>query len=56
VGASSLFDLEARRSSVSAQSTLFDLRRERLLAWVCLYRAMGGGWTLPDGRASGRPF
>lgn len=46
VGAASLFDLEdARRSLVSAQSTLIDLRRERLLAWVSLYRAMGGGWT-----------
>lgn len=46
VGAASLFDLEeARRSIVSARSTLIDLRRERLLAWVSLYRAMGGGWT-----------
>ncbi|MFT3850370.1 MAG: efflux transporter outer membrane subunit [Propionivibrio sp.] len=46
VGASSLFDLEdARRSLVFAQSNLIDLRRERLLAWVSLYRAMGGGWT-----------
>lgn len=45
-GAASLFDLEdARRSLVSAQSALIDLRRERLLAWVSLYRAMGGGWT-----------
>lgn len=45
VGAGSLFDLEdARRSVVSAQSTLIDLRRERLLAWVSLYRAIGGGW------------
>ncbi|QNG76946.1 RND transporter [Stenotrophomonas maltophilia] len=46
VGSASLFDLEdARRSLISAQSTLIDLRRERLLAWVSLYRAMGGGWA-----------
>lgn len=46
-GAASLFDLEdARRSLVSAQSTLIDLRRERLLAWISLYRSMGGGWSL----------
>jgi outer membrane protein, multidrug efflux system len=46
VGAASLFDLEdARRSLVSVQSSLIDLRRERLLAWVSLYRSMGGGWS-----------
>lgn len=46
VGAASLFDLEnARRSLVSAQSTLIDLCRERLLAWVSLYRSLGGGWS-----------
>lgn len=45
-GAVSLFDLEdARRSLVSAQSALIDLRSERLLAWVSLYRSMGGGWS-----------
>lgn len=50
VGAASLFDLEdARRSLVTAQSTLIDLHRERLLAWVSLYRSMGGGWSPPAG-------
>jgi multidrug efflux system outer membrane protein len=45
-GASSLFDLEdARRSLVAAQNTLIELRRERLLAWIALYRSMGGGWS-----------
>ena len=49
VGTSSLFDLEdARRSLITAQSTLIDLRRDRLLAWISLYRAMGGGWS-PQG-------
>jgi multidrug efflux system outer membrane protein len=45
-GAASLFDLEdARRSLVAAQSTLIDLCRERLLAWIALYRSIGGGWS-----------
>jgi NodT family efflux transporter outer membrane factor (OMF) lipoprotein len=47
-GLSSLFDLEsARRSAVLAQSTLIDLQRERVAAWITLYRALGGGWTPP---------
>lgn len=51
-GAASLFDLEdARRSLVSAQGRLVDLRRDRLLAWVSLYRSMGGGWTPPAGES-----
>lgn len=45
-GASSLFDLEdARRSLVASQSALIELRRERLLAWIALYRSVGGGWS-----------
>lgn len=45
-GASSLFDLEdARRSLVAVQSALIELRRERLLAWIALYRSTGGGWS-----------
>ncbi len=45
-GAASLFELEdARRSLVAAQSALIDLQRERLTAWIALYRATGGGWT-----------
>jgi multidrug efflux system outer membrane protein len=45
-GAANLFDLEdARRSLVAAQSTLIELRRERLLAWIALYRSTGGGWS-----------
>lgn len=55
-GASSLFDLEdARRSLVAAQSTLIELRRERLLAWIALYRSMGGGWSpTPQERLASR--
>jgi len=45
-GLGSLFELEdARRSAVQAQTTLIDLRRERVTAWISLYRALGGGWT-----------
>ncbi|WP_222864038.1 TolC family protein [Pigmentiphaga aceris] len=45
-GATSLFDLEdARRSLVAAQNTMIDLHRERLFAWIALYRSVGGGWT-----------
>ena len=47
-GLASLFELEdARRSALQAQVNLIDLDRERVAAWVALYRALGGGWT-PD--------
>lgn len=45
-GTSSLFELEdARRSLAGAQTTLIGLQRERVLAWIALYRALGGGWS-----------
>jgi NodT family efflux transporter outer membrane factor (OMF) lipoprotein len=48
-GFGTLFELEdARRSALVAQITLIDLRRERVAAWIALYRALGGGWTEPD--------
>jgi outer membrane protein TolC len=51
-GLASLFELEdARRSAVAAQSALIDLQRERVAAWISLYRALGGGWTATDARA-----
>ena len=31
--------------TVQAEVALIDLARERLLAWINLYRALGGGWT-----------
>lgn len=41
-----LFDLEAaRRANLQAQTNVFALSNERALAWVALYRAMGGGWS-----------
>lgn len=49
-GLGSLFELEdARRSALIAQSTLVELQRERVAAWINLYRALGGGWTPADG-------
>jgi outer membrane protein TolC len=48
-GFGSLFELEeARRNALVAQNTLIDLRRERVAAWIALYRALGGGWTAPN--------
>ena len=48
-GLASLFELEdARRSAVQAQSSLIELQRERVAAWIALYRALGGGWSASD--------
>lgn len=56
-GVASLFELEdARRSLVSAQSALIELRRERLMAWIALYRALGGGWSPPTPANSRTPL
>jgi hypothetical protein len=42
-----LFELEeARRASLQATNSLLTLENERVLAWISLYRAMGGGWTI----------
>lgn len=52
-GLASLVELEdARRSLLAAQTTQVSLQRERLSAWVALYRAMGGGWTPEMARVS----
>ncbi len=48
-GLGSLFELEeARRSALVANSALVELQRERVAAWINLYRALGGGWTPAD--------
>jgi outer membrane protein TolC len=47
-GLASLLDLEAaRRNALQARSAVIELQRERALAWIALYRSLGGGWT-PD--------
>jgi multidrug efflux system outer membrane protein len=40
--------LEAQQQLYPAQNTLAQIRRDRLLAHVQLYKALGGGWSLPD--------
>lgn len=45
VGVGSLLDLEAaRRTAVGARDQVLAVRRERVAAWIGLYRALGGGW------------
>jgi outer membrane protein TolC len=44
-GLASLVELEdARRTALAAQSAQLSLALERNLAWVALYRALGGGF------------
>ncbi len=40
--------LEALQQLYPAQQTLAQLRRDRLVAYVQLYKALGGGWSLTD--------
>jgi NodT family efflux transporter outer membrane factor (OMF) lipoprotein len=35
---------ESRRYTLAADSTLAGVQRDRVAAWVALYRALGGGW------------
>ncbi|MEN9537999.1 MAG: hypothetical protein RLZZ126_234 [Pseudomonadota bacterium] len=46
--ASALEVEEARRMALAADAGELSLRRDRLLAWVSLYRAVGGGWERPS--------
>jgi outer membrane protein, multidrug efflux system len=49
IGAGSLIDREdARRIALNAQSALLTVQRERVVSWVTLYRALGGGWSAGD--------
>ena len=46
----SMLDLEeAERAVVSSDAAQLALHRDRLAAWLQLYRALGGGWA-PDSR------
>ena len=48
-GLASYFEvLEAQQQLYPAQNTLAQIRRDRLLSFTRLYRALGGGWTLTD--------
>jgi len=47
-GFGSLIELEeARRSKLGAETAQVSLQRERIAAWIALYRAAGGGWQSP---------
>jgi outer membrane protein, multidrug efflux system len=52
-GLGSLLELEeARRDAVQARIALIELERERVSAWIALYRALGGGWSIADNAAA----
>jgi outer membrane protein, multidrug efflux system len=45
-GLASLFELEsARRDAVAAQGALIELNKQRVLAWIGLFSALGGGFN-----------
>jgi outer membrane protein, multidrug efflux system len=47
-GLASLVELEdARRTALAAETAWVALQRERIAAWIALYRATGGGWARP---------
>lgn len=49
LGAGSLIEREdARRTALAAQSALLNVQRERVAAWISLYRSVGGGWSVAD--------
>ena len=49
VGAGSLIEREdARRIALAAQGALLAVQRERVAAWITLYRVLGGGWSAGD--------
>lgn len=44
-GLASLYELEeSRRTRLAAELAVVSLQQERVLAWIALYRAAGGGW------------
>jgi outer membrane protein, multidrug efflux system len=48
-GLASYFEiLDAQQRLYPSQHTLAEIRRNRLLAYVQLYKALGGGWNLTD--------
>ena len=46
--------LEAQQQLYPAQTTLAQIRRNRLLAYAQLYKALGGGWNLSDAQWAGQ--
>lgn len=55
-GLASLIELEdQRRVALAAETALVSLQRERIAAWIALYRAVGGGWMRPEETTAARP-
>jgi NodT family efflux transporter outer membrane factor (OMF) lipoprotein len=52
-GLGSLIELEdQRRVLLNAETALVTLQRERVTAWIALYRALGGGWERSGAEAT----
>lgn len=55
-GLGSLIELEdQRRVALAAENALVNLQRERVAAWISLYRALGGGWERPEPATAAAP-
>lgn len=54
-GLGSLIEMEdQRRLALAAELQLVNVQRERIAAWISLYRALGGGWERPVEAAAAR--
>jgi NodT family efflux transporter outer membrane factor (OMF) lipoprotein len=48
-GLGSLIEMEdQRRLALAAELSLVNVQRDRVAAWIALYRALGGGWERPE--------
>jgi outer membrane protein, multidrug efflux system len=48
-GVGTVLELEdARRAVLGSQVAILNAERDRLMAWISLYRALGGGWSEGD--------
>jgi outer membrane protein, multidrug efflux system len=55
-GLASLVELEdARRTALFAEQNQLSVERERIAAWIALYRATGGGWAKDSQISSAAP-
>ncbi|MFL6845726.1 MAG: efflux transporter outer membrane subunit [Allosphingosinicella sp.] len=55
-GRASYFEvLEAQQQLYPAEAELAQTQEAQLVAVVSLYKALGGGWTLPDGQTAAAP-
>ena len=55
-GLASLMELEeTRRTALAAATTVVAVQRERIQAWIALYRAAGGGWVAAQSMQASAP-